>query len=146
MYVVGGAVVFDFLEGGGVAGDDGGGGSVVGGDLGVGGPGFDELGGVVVGEGEGEHGAVAGEGGGDGLAAEGDDFGGVLEGEGAGDVGGGDFALGVADDGVGVMPWVCQRWARAVMRAKVVGWTTSTRSSVGALGCWRMTSVRFQSV
>nr|WP_218040790.1 hypothetical protein [Actinomadura sp. WMMB 499] len=39
---------------------------------------------------------------GEGLAAFGDDRGGILEGEGSGGVGGGDLALGVADDGVGV--------------------------------------------
>ena len=48
----------------------------------------------------------------EGLAAEGDDAGGVVEGEGAGDVGGGDFALGVADDGVGLDAVVIARVGR----------------------------------
>src|SRR5262249_49480501 len=39
---------------------------------------------------------------GEGAAADGDDAGGVVEGEGAGDDGGGDLALAVADDGVGL--------------------------------------------
>ncbi len=38
----------------------------------------------------------------EGVGAEGCDVCGVVEGEGAGDVGGGYFALGVSDDGVGV--------------------------------------------
>jgi len=39
---------------------------------------------------------------GEGAAAQGDDLGGVVEGERAGDAGGGDLALAVADDGGGV--------------------------------------------
>ncbi len=50
---------------------------------------------------DGEHAAAAGEAD-DGAAAQGDDPCGVVQGEGAGDVGGGDLALGVADDGGGL--------------------------------------------
>ena len=53
-------------------------------------------------EGDRGHPALAGEAFGDGLAAQGDDAGGVLEREGAGDVGGGDLALGVPDDRAGL--------------------------------------------
>lgn len=97
-----GAVVFDCGEGGGGCADDGGGGAVDGGDVGVGGVELvEELLGGGVGEGEGGHAGVAGEGG-EELGALGGEFGGVLEGEGAGDGGGGDFALGVAQDGGGL--------------------------------------------
>ncbi len=91
----------EFGDGLGLAGDDGVGGAVDGGDRDAVAPWGQALFDVGGGEVDGGHGAVAAEGV-DGLAAEGDDAGGVVEGEGSGDVGGGDFALAVSDDGVGV--------------------------------------------
>ena len=54
---------------------------------------------------------------------------GVLEREGAGDVGGGDLALGVADDGGGLDAAGAPEPARETITAKRAGWTTSMRSS-----------------
>ena len=51
----------------------------------------------------------------------------VLEGEGPRDAGGGDLALGVADDGVGRDPVERQSSASETITANSAGWTTSTR-------------------
>src|SRR5262249_27933020 len=85
------------VDGLGGAGDDGGGGGVVGGDVGVGCEEGFEFGG---GQGDGGHAAGVLEGD-EGLGTEDDGFRGVVEGGCPGGGGGGAFALGVADDGVG---------------------------------------------
>ncbi len=88
------------VEGFGGSADDGGVGAVEGGDADVGVVGEEVVEGIC-GQCDRRHTALAGEVVGDEFAAECGDAGGVLEGEDAGDACGGDFALGVADDGVG---------------------------------------------
>ena len=98
---VGGEFVEEFLQRPGFAGDGGGVRAV---DGGHGEPVAEALEAgpqPLGGQGHGDHAALAGQGQ-PGLAAQGHDAGGVVEGDPAGDVGGGDLALGVADDGRGV--------------------------------------------
>ncbi len=92
------------VQGVGVAGQHHGGGAVDGGHRDPAVVGGEEVAYAGLGQGHRHHAAAAGEFPGDGLAAQGHDAGAVGEGEGAGHAGGGDLALGVADDGGGPDP------------------------------------------
>ncbi|CAM5708586.1 hypothetical protein SCANM63S_04268 [Streptomyces canarius] len=94
----------ELVQGLGVAGQHHGGGAVDGGHRDPAVVAAHELAHPGLGQRHRHHAAAAGEFAGDGLAAQGDDAGAVGEGERAGHAGGGDLALGVADDGGGPDP------------------------------------------
>ncbi len=92
-HVLGLEPFLEFVERPWLAGDDDGAGCVDGADPDAAGPGFELLGGLMLGQADGHHAAGPGQELGDQAAAQGDDLGAVLQGQGSGDDGGGDLAL-----------------------------------------------------